>query len=75
LQTFEAFSLERSLGVSYSRLDFPFSIWIFDPAWESNRAVVGQHVAIERIQDGIVDVRDQYTLAQIIQDNNACAAT
>jgi len=31
LQALEAFSLERTLGVSHAGFNFSFSIWIFDP--------------------------------------------
>jgi len=36
---------------------------------------VRQDVAIERIQSGIVDVRDEHALAQIIQDDDPRCAT
>lgn len=39
-----------------------------------DRFVVGQHVSIERIDHRIVDVRLQYTFAQIVQDQDAWRA-
>src|SRR5580700_3091231 len=75
LQALKAFSLERSLGVADTRFNFSFSIWILDPTRQSDGAIVRQDVAIERIQSGIVDVRDEHALAQIIQDDDPRSAT
>jgi hypothetical protein len=66
LQALKAFSLERSLGVANARFNFSFSIRVLDPTGQSDRAIVCQDVAIERIQNGIIDVRDEDALAQII---------
>jgi hypothetical protein len=75
LQTLKAFSLERSLGMANARLNFSFSIWILDPTGQGDRAIVRQDVAIERIQSGIIDVRDEHALAQIVQDDDPRSAT
>jgi len=34
-----------------------------------------EDIAVQRVEQGIVDVRGEHTLAQIIQHNDACAAT
>src|SRR5208337_1673349 len=74
LQALKAFPLERSLGVADTRFNFSFSIWILDPTRQSDGAIVRQNVAIEGIQNGIIDVRDEHTLAQIIQDDDPRSA-
>ena len=64
LQTFEAQPFERRLlGMSDSRLDFSFSIGMLNPARHGHGAVVREHVAVEGIERGIVDVGDQHALA------------
>src|ERR1700677_2754697 len=68
LHALKAFPLERSLGVADTRLNFSISIWVLDPTRQSDGAIVRQDVAIERIQNGIIDVRDEDALAQIIQE-------
>jgi hypothetical protein len=74
-QALEAFSLEGCvLGVSDAALNFSFSIWILDPARQSDTTIVSQHVAIEGIQSGIVDVGDKYTFLQIIEHHDAGTA-
>src|SRR5262249_47287638 len=55
--TLETFSLERCpLRVTDPGFDFSFAIGILDPARQGHRTVVGEHIAIERVQGGIVDV-------------------
>jgi hypothetical protein len=74
LRALKEFSLERSLGVADARFNFSFSIWILDPTGQGDSAIVRQDVAIERIQNGIIDVRDEHALAQIIQDDDPRSA-
>ncbi len=75
-QALEAFSLERCFfGVSDGGLDFSFSIWIFDPARQGHCTVVGEDVAIEWIQRGIVDVGDEHAFAQVIEHDDARTTT
>src|SRR5438445_8418866 len=75
-QALEAFSLERCfLGVSDGGLDFSFSIGIFDPARQGDHAVVGEDVAIEWIQSGIVDVGDEHAFAQVIEHDDTGTTT
>ena len=64
IQTFEALSFQWCLlRVAYTRLHFPFTIGISDSARHRHHAVVRQHIAVERIQCGIVDVRTQYAFS------------
>jgi hypothetical protein len=54
---------------------FSFSIWISHSAGHGDHAVVGQQIAIERVESGIVNVRSEHALAQIVEHHNAHAAT
>ncbi len=72
LQALEASSLERRVfGVSDAALNFSFSIWILDPAGEGDRTVMSEHVAIEGIERGVVDVGNEYAFAKIVQHQDA----
>ena len=72
LQALEAFSLERRVfGVSDAALNFSFSIWILDPAGQGDHTVMGEHVAIEGIERGVIDVGNQYAFAKIVQHQDA----
>jgi hypothetical protein len=52
----------RLLRVSDAHFDFAFSIGIADATREGDDAVVGEHVAIEEIERGIVDVGREQAL-------------
>ena len=54
--------------------DFAFAIGISDPARHGDRAVVRQHIAVQRIERGIVDVGDEHALAQIVEHDDARGA-
>ena len=72
----EAASSQRGfLGVADARFDLAFAIRIADAARKRDDAVVREHIAIERIQRGIVDVRGQDTLFQIVEDDHTDRAT
>ncbi len=62
-------------GVSDGGFDFSFSIWIFDPARQGDHAVVGEDVAIEWIQSGVVDVGDEHAFAQVIEHDDTGTTT
>ena len=49
----------------------PFAIGIADAARQRDDAVVREHVAIERIERRVVDVRREHALAQIVEDDDA----
>jgi hypothetical protein len=40
-----------------------------------DRAIVGEHIAVERIKSGIVDVGDEHAFAQIVEHDNPRDAT
>ena len=52
----------------------PFPIGIADAARQRDDAVVREHVAIERIERGIVDVGREDAFAQIVEDDHADGA-
>ena len=51
--------------------DLAFSIRISHAARQSDRAVMLQHIAIKRVDLGVIDVRRQHALAKIIQNHHA----
>ena len=75
-QALEAESFQRcSLGVTDAGFDLAFAVGILDAAGHGHRAVVGEHVAVKKIQNGIVNVGDEHALAQVVEDDDAgCAA-
>ncbi len=65
-QTLEAQPFERRLlRVAHSGFHFALAVWILYAAGQGDDAVMGQHVAVQRIKRGIVDVRREHALAQI----------
>jgi len=54
-----------------SGFDFSFVIGIFDSARQGHSSVVGEYVAIERIQGGRVNIGDQHTFFQVIEYDDA----
>ncbi len=74
-QTLETQPLERgALGVADPAFDLSFSIRIANPARQRDGAIVRQHVAVQGIESGIVDIGSQHALAEIVEDDNACSA-
>ena len=51
-------------------LHLAFSIRILNAAWHGDRAVVSQHIAIERIQTGIVDIRCEHAFLQVVEHHD-----
>ena len=62
------------LRVADPRFDFAFPIRIPDSARRRDDAVVGEDVAIKRIQRGIVDVGREYALFEIVEHDDARGA-
>src|SRR5271165_3731920 len=74
-QTLEAQAFQRcSLRMTDAGFDLTFAVWILDAARHSYRAVVSQHIAVERIESGIVNVGDEHALTQIIEHDDARGA-
>src|SRR5579859_183068 len=71
-QTLEAQTLEwRFLRMADAGFDFALAIWVLDATRHGDRAVMREHVAIERIESGIVDVGDEHAFAQIVEHDDA----
>ena len=60
----------RFLGMGNPRLDLPFSIWIRRATRQCDGAVMPQHIAVQRVQHRIVDIRRQYALTQVIEHHH-----
>ena len=74
-QALEALTLERGfLGVSYAGFNFAFSIRVSDTAWHCHHAVVRQHIAVQRIEGGIVDVGLEHAFTQIVEHHDTRGA-
>ena len=75
LERLEAQAAQRRLlRVADAGFDLPFAIGIADAARQRDDAVVREHVAIERIERGVVDVGREHALAQIVEDDDADGA-
>ena len=75
-QTLEAFSFERgSLRVPDAGFNFSFAVGIVDPARQGHSSVMGEHVAIKRVQSGVVEIGDQDTFFEVVQDHDPRTAT
>jgi hypothetical protein len=71
-ETLEAHSFERCpFRVPHTRLDFSLAVGMHHAAGHRRRAIVAEHVAVQRIQRRIVDIGLQHALAQIIEDDDA----
>jgi hypothetical protein len=71
LERLEAQALQRRLlRVADAGFDLALAIGIAHAARQRDDAVVGEHVAIERIERGIVDVRREHAFAQVVEDDD-----
>jgi hypothetical protein len=57
--------------VSHARFDFAFPVRVLNPAGHGDCAVVGQHIAIERVDAGIVDIRLKHTLFEVVEHHDS----
>ena len=75
-QVVKAESLERRLlRMTHAGFDLSLAIRMSNTAGHGHDAIVGQHVAIERIKYRIVYVCLQHPLLEIVQDDEAWSAT
>src|SRR5439155_17601791 len=58
------------LSMADGRLHLALAIGIADATGQRDDAVVRQHVAVERIERGVVDVRREHALAKIVEDDD-----
>ena len=61
----------RLLRVPDAGFDFALAIGIADAARHCDDAVVREHVAVQRIERGIVDVRGEDAFFEIVEDDDA----
>ena len=72
LEIFEAEPLQRCpFRVSDTTLDLPFPIRMPDATGQRDSAIVPEHVAVQRVDRGVVYIGSQNAFAQIIEDNHA----
>lgn len=71
-QTLEPHSFQRCSLLTY---DFAFAVRILDPARHGDGTIVGQQIAVKRIDRGIVNVGDQYPLPQVVEHDRSGRAT
>ena len=74
VELLEAQPLERSLGMADGRLHLAFAVGITDATGQRDDAVVRQHVAVERIERGVVDVEDRAGSERVRREQAAQAA-
>ena len=76
LKAFEAHALQRRLlRMADAALDLPLAIRIRHAARQRDHAVVPQHVRVQRVERGIVDVGLEHALAQVVEHDHSRAAT
>ena len=75
-QALEALAFERRLlRMTDAGFDFAFAIRVLHSAWKRCDAVVLQHVTVQRIERGLVNVGREHALAQIIEHHHASDST
>ena len=76
LRAFETHAFQRChLCVVHAALDLPFAVRLPHPAGHGDHAVVPQHVGVDRVDRGIVDIGLEHALAQVVEHHDARAAT
>ena len=74
-QAVEALTFKRRLlGMADARLYFAFPVGIADPAGHGDSAIVSEHIPIERIQSGIVNIGSEDTFFKVVGDHHSCCA-
>src|ERR1700728_84217 len=76
LQALEALAFERRpLCVANTRFYFAFAIRVLHSAWKRCDAVVLQHVTVQRIERGLINVGREHAFAEIIEHHNTSDST
>jgi len=65
----------RFLRVADPRFHFPFAIWILDPARQRHHTVVREDISKQWIDDGFVDVGNQHTFFQVVENHHSRTTT
>ena len=75
-QTLEAEPFQRSfLRMADARLHLAFSIRILNAARHGDGAIMGQDVAVQRVERWIVDVGREHAFAQVVEHNHSRCST
>src|SRR5438105_7997728 len=75
LWAFEAHALQRCLlRMAHTALHLPLAIGIPHPAGHRDHAVVAQHIGVDGVDGGIVDVGLEHALAQVVEHHHMRAA-
>ena len=75
VELLEAEAAQRGLlRVADSGLDLALSVGVADAARQGDDAVVGEHVAVERIERRVVDVRMEDALFEIVEHDDTYSA-
>ena len=64
----------RLLRVADGCFDLALAVGVADAARQGHGPVVGQHVAVERIERGVVDVRSEDALLEVVEYDDADTA-
>ena len=76
LQAFEANPFQRCLfRMTDTRFHFALPVRVLNPAGHGDRAVMLQHVAVERVERGIVNIGREHALTEIIKHHDPSRAT
>ena len=62
------------LRVADGCFDLALAVGVADAARQGHGPVVGQHVAVERIERGVVDVRSEDALLEVVEHDDADTA-
>ena len=75
VEALEAQTVQRGfLRVADAGLDLALAVGVADAARQGDGAVVGQHVAVERIERRVVDVRGEDALLEVVEHDDADTA-
>ena len=75
VELLEAEAAQRGLlRVADAGLDLALSVGVADAARQGDDAVVSQHVAVERIERRVVDVRGEHALLEVVEDDDPYGA-
>src|SRR6185437_5222807 len=75
LQALETLSLQwRHLLIADPGFHLALAIGIAHPARQRDDAIVGHHVAVERVQRGIVDIGPEHAFGEVVEHHHAYAA-
>src|ERR671913_1475522 len=57
--------------MAHARFDFSLAIGVADSTREGDDAIVGEYVAVERVERRVVDVRREDPFLEIVEDDHA----